>query len=201
MGAHHNSRTYSNRVSELGSNWFLNVGGSITRRVNGVEDELRDDRAPFQVTNDPNNGSQKANVDGFLEGIRKHKDKIFNYDLTPDHLNIKSPYPLGIILDRSSQNFVSAPFSFVSSSPNSSKKYFVAYSDDPFELSVDEFSFNFMGISGKFYINSSGNATVVSESNITVDITNLSPQRAEPGRRNQEAMIKQNLTIQKLQLR
>ncbi|TSE09322.1 hypothetical protein [Aquimarina algiphila] len=68
IGLHYSSQGFqpAKRESEVGHNWFLNTGGAITRTVNGVEDELRDDRNLTDGDDNP------INLDGYYTGIKKH---------------------------------------------------------------------------------------------------------------------------------
>lgn len=194
LGAHYTTQDfkYNRRESELGLNWFLNgSGGVITRRVNGVEDELRDDRVAevkrFPAEKSYRGTHNEINVDGFLTAYRKHKDVLFDRPVAIKSLEQVEKRSFSEVLDSKSIDIRYSIFQYYNSRDiGNTYRPLVGRPDygstDLFELSLDEFTFNFMGIVGKFYIGPDGKARVVSDTEMQVDLTGLAEQPAEPGK-------------------
>ncbi|WP_160114103.1 hypothetical protein [Aquimarina sp. AU119] len=65
----------------------------------------------------------------------------------------------------------------------SDENYYVGPIDDAYEVTPDEFRFNFGGVSGSFYIDLDGSVKVIPNGpyHLKVDISNFATQRAESG--------------------
>lgn len=95
-------------------------------------------------------------------------------DIPDDHQGVcSSNYPTGYYVGtkNSNQNIDDQIFNFSYPSTYNCENYNPGY-----EYSPDEFSFNCLGHSGKFYITNGGKVKVISTENITVDITGLTIQ-------------------------
>ncbi len=123
------------RSSAVGLNWFLNVGGVITRNVAGTPDDL-----------DQYENTTELKPSGFYV-LSKQKD-FKNRELP-------------LLTQGLSDLKATALYS---------------YNGTPYEVEPDEFSFNFMGVSGKFYIDIEGNARVVSSHRLKVDLSGFAIQ-------------------------
>lgn len=145
-----------------GHNWTLHAGGAITRKLNGRPDEIS-----YRGTN--------AGRDIFFQ---THKDDInlmtngrYNTiaEMQNDGFYNKYLSDLDILLNSDSNgvadynNYLNY-FSIASQMKSLSKV--VAPRD--FDLSADEFFFNFLGFSGSFFYGNDGNWKVRSDQNIRV---------------------------------
>jgi|GEM_PF-895576 len=121
----------------VGQNWYLSVGGSITRKVNGTPDdnEGQDEGCPT---------CSSRVIKGFNVGVKT----------TPVNK--------------------STAFNFLYGQIDPQVIWNMGYDYEP-----DEFTFNFMGYSGKFFISNDGTVRVISTDNIQVDLAALSPQRVQ----------------------
>ncbi|ATL75963.1 hypothetical protein IQ37_04485 [Chryseobacterium piperi] len=125
----------SKQSNYVGLDWSLYFGGSISREVRGVADDLASDW-PFTPSN---------NLLGYLEGVRicnKLNTDIYNQNY--------SMFPIG----------------------NGGKGIKCgAYS---YELEPDKFNFNFMGVSGYFFIGNNQKPIIISDTpNLEIDISGL----------------------------
>jgi len=129
------------RSSAVGLDWFLNAGGSITRSINGLPDDI--------VDSYPGGTGAQPITSGFYALA---KTKAFaNRQLTDnDFDNLSSP-DIRIIVG--------------------SKRY---------ETKPDIFHFNFMGFSGKFFLDITGEIHVIADGNFKIDLTDFAPQSGDP---------------------
>lgn len=141
------------REGIVGLNWFLNVGGAISRNVNGVPDDKQgfDDWSFF-------------NLHGLYYGIKnqlsvkfKDQDCIFDFDAGCDAVSVHEAWNIGMC-----------------------------------EVDPDEFSFNMMGFSGKFFIQNNGIVRCMGNKPYRVDLTDFAIQIAHPSSGNevQDSKIK-----------
>ncbi len=139
----------SKRNGLVGQNWFLTGIGVITRQVNEMPDDQR---------GQPNvNGSSVNYTNGFLAGVRsKTHDAMDVFNFSPS----TSYESLGYYRHMYGNS------SGVGTDPNN------------YEGSPDEFSFNFNGMSGKFYIGNDGQVKVASDSQVklSVDLSEMALQ-------------------------
>ncbi|MGH1517109.1 hypothetical protein [Chryseobacterium sp. JK1] len=129
-----------------GVNWTLVAGGRITRTLNGTPDEY------VGNPNYPGIFGSPRDVHGFLKGVRTNISSNINaYNLYGGTGKIDT-----------NNNTISWTMGPASDPSN-------AYEGTP-----DVFSFNMMGISGKFVIGNDGNALVESDDpNIKVDLSQM----------------------------
>ncbi len=133
----------SKRSGLVGLNWYLNMGGAITREVNGMPDD--------QIGEPNVNGAIKE-TNGFIVGVRNRthtKENVFNFNLADGVENWNLDYYL---LGTSLVN--------------------------NYEANPDMFSFNFNGISGKFFMGNDGLIKVITNepNNLKIDITGMQNQ-------------------------
>lgn len=133
-------------VGPVGMNWYLSVGGAITRKVNGYADD--NEASPsFNINSASYSGKGFYLVaKNILPNV--NKDDVF-------HFNIGAAEPtqvwnVGYYLEPTTE---------------------VIYDYEP-----DEFSFNFMGHSGKFFISNDGTPRVISDERIKVTLTGMATQ-------------------------
>lgn len=139
----------SKRSGLVGQNWFLNLGGAITREVFGVPDE--------QKGQPNNNGTPNYHTNGFLVGV---KTRAYNSN---------SVYGGVAGTSYTSTNFERYMYANASSNGLDPNNY---------ECDPDMFSFNFNGISGSFFIGNDGQVRVTTSSpeRLTVDLSELALQ-------------------------
>ncbi|WP_345987737.1 DUF5977 domain-containing protein [Chryseobacterium sp. Chry.R1] len=133
----------------VGQDWFLSYGGAITRTIKNLPDDVKH----YENTNGLFDGG------GYLVGARAAaglgltNQKIFDVQ-----------YPRAKLSNGSLQDY------FPYLSPTQQIGYF-------YELEPDKFNFNFMGISGYFYIGIDLKPVAVSnDPNLKIDITGISTQ-------------------------
>ncbi|ALR30735.1 hypothetical protein ATE47_09430 [Chryseobacterium sp. IHB B 17019] len=141
----------SKRPDIAGLNWFLNVGGVITRQVNSIPDDQKGESA----TNGPFHGMNK---DGLIVGLRSKNNCL------PLHPNI------GIFSFSSSVggfNVMDLDYKL------NGCDIYTAYEGD-----ADTFSFNFGGYSGKFFLGNDNQIKIIGESvkGFKIDISNVATQ-------------------------
>lgn len=147
----------SKRSGIVGLNWHLNVGGLITREVNGVPDDQLGQPMTAQA------GGNNYIPNGFIAGVKLQKtytsstynnDNIFN-----------NPLSYGFAQDTN-------PDIYLFGAGNSS------YNVNEYEANPDIFSFNFNGISGKFFMGYDGLIKVITNepNTLIVDVSNMSSQ-------------------------
>ncbi len=133
----------------VGQDWFLHYGGAITRTINNLPDDVK----------------YANNTDGFIEGggyligaraavgLGLTNQNIFDIQYPRAPLSNNPPYFY---------------YPYLSPTQQTGKFY---------ELEPDKFNFNFMGISGYFYIDINLKPIAVSnDSNLKIDITGISMQ-------------------------
>jgi hypothetical protein len=141
----------SKRPDIAGLNWFLNVGGVITRQVNSIPDDQKGESA----TNGPSHGMNK---DGLIVGLRSKNNCL------PLHSNI------GIFSFSSSVggfNVMDLDYKL------NGCDIYTAYDGD-----ADTFSFNFGGYSGKFFVGNDNQIKIIGENvkGFKIDISNVATQ-------------------------
>lgn len=156
INLHYSSQSFrpQQQESEVGINWTLYKGGSITRIVNGIEDELRDDRE-YEYRHDHTMDYK----DGYLVGIRKHKTSEENIvSLNPDN-SLYSVVADTLVVGPVSDPFEIAPDRFQFEFPGISGEFY-------------------FDVGGEVVVNTDGPYSV------QVITTGFSEQRAEPGMHN-----------------
>jgi hypothetical protein len=141
------------RPGLVGLNWFLNMGGAITRTVNGMPDDQM---------GTPNSGGASGSpvqkpTNGFIVGVRNKTHNINNvFNLSSSEL----------------YNAANLEFYLFGSADNNTS------SSNNYEGDPDIFEFNFNGISGKFFMGNDGLIKVISNQPnlITVDISGMQNQ-------------------------
>jgi hypothetical protein len=142
------------RSGLVGLNWYLNMGGAITREVEGMPDDQIGE--PHAVAGPGGDGGYVQPLhkytNGFIVGIRNmihNKDNVFNFSSSDGSLSVNYDYYLN------------------------GTDIYKNYEGDP-----DIFSFNFNGISGKFFMGNDGVIKVVSNqpNNLKIDITGMQNQ-------------------------
>lgn len=139
----------SKRSGNVGYNWFLNVGGAITRQVNTVPDDQKGHPTYFDNTN---------YAHGFIIGVaNKTHNPQDVFDFNPLVTYESDPHLARYLYGNATQT----------------KTHESNYEPDP-----DIFSFNFNGISGKFFMGNDGQVKVITDSpnNIKVDLSQLAFQ-------------------------
>lgn len=141
----------SKRPAIVGLNWLLNVGGVVTREIKGKPD----DWIGNPTTSAPGDGQIEH---GFLVGVRRHTflpSSIYNFD--PSTSGNACP------------------------SCHSGGEWLLSTGVDAYESTPDKFNFNFLGISGYFYIGNDGIPKVVcyQQNNLKIDIAGISDQRKD----------------------
>lgn len=139
----------SKRNGLVGQNWFLNVGGAITREINGMPD---DQKGKPEV-----NGYMPNYTNGFMVGLTSkthNAQDVFNFSSTTSYTSL--------FMER----YLYANSTQTSNDPKN-------YEGDP-----DIFSFNFNGISGKFFMGNDGQVKVVTSDphKLSVDLSQLTFQ-------------------------
>lgn len=132
----------------VGQNWFLNVGGMITRKINGMPDDKKGEPAI--------NGSSSY-TNGFLVGIANkihNPNDVFYFSSTTGYT--ASNYER-YLFGNSTQNQTSAA---------------------NYETEPDVFTFNFNGINGKFFMGNDGVVRVITDSpnSLKIDLSELAFQ-------------------------
>ncbi|MFM9989572.1 hypothetical protein [Flavobacterium sp.] len=147
----------------VGLNWHLNVGGVITREVKGLPDDQLGQPTTLQ-------GGGTLDPNGFICGIK------FQQANNPSN-------PSYYINDNIYNDPINVAYAFADSkNPN-----IYLYGPDTggttkieksFEENPDIFSFNFNGISGKFFMGYDGKIKVVTNepNNLKVDVSGMSSQ-------------------------
>lgn len=138
----------SKRPAIVGLNWLLNVGGVITREIKGKPD----DWIGNPTTSAPGDGQIEH---GFLVGVRRHTfspSSIYNFD--PSTSGNACP------------------------SCHSGGEWLLSTGVDAYESTPDKFNFNFLGISGYFYIGNDGIPKIVcqQQNNLKIDINGIVDQ-------------------------
>ncbi|WP_027375082.1 DUF5977 domain-containing protein [Chryseobacterium sp. UNC8MFCol] len=133
----------------VGQDWFLNYGGVITRTIKNLPDDVKHN--PF-ISGDNDGG-------GYLVGARAStsfgltNQAVFDIQYPRTPLHTTPPYTY---------------FPYLSPQQLVGKFY---------ELEPDKFNFNFMGISGYFYIDINLKPVIVcNDSNLQIDINGLATQ-------------------------
>jgi len=139
----------SKRNGLVGQNWFLNVGGAITREVNGMADDQKG--SPQQ------NGGTSRYTNGMIVGVATKIHNAANIYNGTAGTSYTSDYMEQYLFANSTSNGLD---------PKN-------YESDP-----DMFSFNFNGISGKFYMGNDGQVKVITNEpeKLSVDISQLAFQ-------------------------
>ena len=106
----------------VGQNWTLKVGGCISRKVNGLMDELSFSNYSFGES---------------------HKGFFYHFDELNSN-NVASSIEMAILANNAGWN------------------------NESYDYQPDEFYFNFMGFSGKFFMGNDGAFKVVSDKNLVV---------------------------------
>lgn len=149
----------SKRSGIVGLNWHLNVGGVITREVNGVPDDQLGEPTTFNLP------AQKFEIpNGFIAGIKLQQISNPNSYYNNDNIFI-NPLNYGMV-DYGSQNVYLYGVGNTLNNVNS------------YEANPDIFSFNFNGISGKFFMGYDGQIKVITTepNSLKIDLTNMSSQ-------------------------
>jgi hypothetical protein len=139
----------SKRNGIVGQNWFLNVGGAITREINGMPDDQK---------GSPNcNGCLPNYTNGFIVGVQNKtytSAAVFGF-------NSSTVYVSTFI-----EPYLYANSTSTGTDPNN-------YEADP-----DIFNFNFNGISGKFFMGNDGQVKVITSEphQLKVDLSELAFQ-------------------------
>jgi hypothetical protein len=134
----------------VGLNWSLNVGGVITREINGKPDDYM-----FSLSN-----STVSN--GFIVGVKNkplpNVSNIFNFDTTTGYQKHNQ--------EEQNEDQVGTWFM--------GKEYYF-----PYEGSPDIFSFNFGSISGKFFMGNDGLVKFVTKQpeNLKIDLSGFGVQQ------------------------
>lgn len=131
------------RDGELGVNWSLNFGGVISRTVNGEPDDYM---GHPEVSN-------TGTAHGNYYGGRRLPASIDQSTLDNNIFSLNLAYIYPVMKEFGGR--VKVPSLGVSSS---------------YEAKSDMFTFNFHGISGKFYFNSKGKPIVICNNNIKIDV-------------------------------
>lgn len=127
-----------------GVNWSLIAGGRITRKMNIIPDEYIGQPTGTGTTNNPY--YQSRQLHGFLTGVRANP----------------------------STNVLAYNVSGTGTGHTDGTEWLMGPDAQAYEGEPDEFSFNAMGISGKFMIGNDGNVLVESnDSNIKVDLSQM----------------------------
>jgi len=131
----------------VGLNWNLVAGGAITRVVNGRPDDSYD---PNPVISPDPFGYDKGYIYGQLQANLPHytAEEIRKIDFLVEP-NPGNKY-------RNDEGY--------------SPKYYLQY-----EYAPDVFTFNFLGHSGKFFVDNNGQVQVSSDKRYKVDLSGLSP--------------------------
>ncbi|HEX4876719.1 MAG TPA: hypothetical protein VFV31_08615, partial [Chitinophagaceae bacterium] len=134
-------------ASMVGLNWQLVAGGAITRVVNGRADDTYD---PNPVINPDPFGIDKGYIYGQLQNGQPHytSEEVRKIDF------LVQPDAGGHNMNDRGYN----------------PKYYLKYEYEP-----DIFSFNFLGHSGKFFLDNNGVVQVSSERRYKVDLTQVLP--------------------------
>jgi YD repeat-containing protein len=141
--SYNSSGFYPNkRDGELGVNWSLNCGGVISRSVVGVPDEYM---------GYPTISGGSAN--GSYYGGRRLPASTNQTALDNGIFNLDLNYIFPVLKEFGGR--VKVPGTTISQS---------------YETKSDKFTFNFHGISGKFYINTKGQPIVICNNNIKIDV-------------------------------
>jgi hypothetical protein len=136
-----------------GVNWSLMAGGRITRKMNVIPDEYVGE--PLLIGNANNPYGQAAHLHGFLKGIRS---------------NPPSSNTSAYNISGTGTGHTNGTEWLMGSDPNNN------YEGEP-----DEFSFNVMGLSGKFMIGNDGKVLVESsDPNVKVDLSQMALYEPAP---------------------
>lgn len=131
----------------VGLNWNLTLGGAITRTVNGRADDSYD---PNPVVNPDPFGFDKGYIYGQLQNGQPHytSEEVRKIDFLVE--------PDGTGKYRNELGYI--------------PKYYLKYEYEP-----DVFTFNFLGHSGKFFLDNNGVVQVSSDRRYKVDLTQVLP--------------------------
>ncbi|NIF07109.1 hypothetical protein F3J23_16855 [Chryseobacterium sp. Tr-659] len=136
----------------VGLDWFLNYGGAITRTIRNFPDDVKHS----QFTEGDNTGGGYLAGARAVAGLGLTNQDIFDIQYPRTLLHTTPPYTY---------------FPYLSPEQKIARFY---------ELEPDKFNFNFMGVSGYFYIGIDLKPVAVSnDPNLKIDITGLSIQ-ADP---------------------
>ncbi|WP_294237331.1 hypothetical protein [Chryseobacterium sp. sg2396] len=149
----------SKKSGLVGFNWSLMAGGVITREVRGEADDQLG--SPQTL-----NGINGRHEHGYLAGIRQFGSNVNLLPTDNDLNNFASP-KMTPALDNQDDDFYEFRLK--------------GYPDDNttrYETTPDMFSFNFNGISGKFFIAPNGNVEVTTSEphKLSVDLSGVSSQ-------------------------
>ena len=142
------------RSGLVGLNWFLNVGGAITREVRDTpDDNYGTPQDEFGTYGTPTDPYTLYGTNGFIVGTKKNT------------------YPIDDVYSFKSSTGYIIP-------GTSSWSIGVLNNDDAYEPAPDIFSFNFNGISGKFFMGNDGQVKVVTNAPnyLKVDLTKFATQ-------------------------
>ncbi|WP_157485972.1 hypothetical protein [Flavobacterium sp. Leaf359] len=139
----------SKRNGLIGQNWFLNMGGAITREINGMADDQKG--SPQQ------NGGTAHYTNGTIVGVATKTHNAANVYNGVAGTSYTSAYMEQYLYANSTSNM---------SDPQN-------YESDP-----DIFSFNFNGISGKFYMGNDGQVKTITNEpeKLSVDLSQFAFQ-------------------------